>query len=820
MRFVSLAVAALVTIGLIFLFNTRQVLPAPLGRLLSPQHGIWQNAEPVDQSFSEELKFESLKGKVEVYIDEKLVPHVFAENDEDLYFVQGFLHAKFRLWQMEFQTHAAAGRLSEILGEGPGGRILEYDRNMRRLGMVYAAERSLNEMEKTPASKLIYDAYAEGVNAYISQLTESQLPIEYKLLGYYPEKWTPFKTALFLKYMSFDLAGREDDLEFTNARDNFSKSDFEKLFYYLADSLKPIVPNTPESPYPAMASIDMNPPLTADSLYFSYKKGDSLTYADTNKPNRENGSNNWAVAGSRTKSGRPILCNDPHLGLNLPSLWFEMQLSTPEFSSYGASFPGSPNIIIGFNENISWGVTNAGRDVKDYFDIEFQDEQKTAYKYNGQWMPTEKRVEILKVKGQPDKLDTVVYTNYGPVMFDDAFPAKERDTRHLSVRWKAHDPSNEGLTFYGLNRAKGYEDYLAAIKHFTCPGQNFVFASRTGDIAIWQQGQFPAKWKRQGDFIMPGTDSSFEWKGMIAQEENPHQLNPPRGYVSSANQLSADGSYPYYTGNVFPVYRGYMINRMLDSAGPVGPEEMMKMQCDNYNIRAELSRDILMSTKDSLLDDASRKYFEIYLKWDNRNDVGSEGATVYHLWWGALEKAVWEDEYDKIGLPLPWPTENVLVESLHRDSAYSFLDNVNTPGVETLEQLLASSLRAATDSLEKLSAAGKLSWEKAKDTHINHLLRVIEPFSRLHLPVGGGKGIINATGPDHGPSWRMVVHMTDGIEAYGIYPGGQSGNPGSRYYDNFVNDWAAGKYNQLWLMKKEEKGDARVKWTMTFANTK
>ncbi|ULQ54265.1 penicillin acylase family protein [Flavihumibacter fluvii] len=815
MRFLFLISAALATLVLIFLLNTREFLPAPLGKLLSPQHGIWQNAEPIDQAFNEDLNLPGLKGKVDVYFDERLVPHVFAEQEEDAYYVQGYLHAKFRLWQMEFQTHAAAGRLSELLGEGPGGRILDYDRNMRRLGMGWAAEKSVQEVEKSPESLVQYVAYADGVNAYIDQLTEGQLPIEYKLVGYYPEKWTTLKTALFLKYMSYDLAGGEDDLEFTNARNNFSKTDFDQLYYILSDSLKPVAPNSSEAPYPAVAAMDLSKPALADSIYFGFRN-DSLTRDNTHRPNPENGSNNWAVAGSKTKSGRPILCNDPHLGLNLPSLWYEMQITTPNFSAYGATFPGSPNVIIGFNENISFGFTNAGRDVKDYYEIEFQDDTKTAYRYNGQWVPADKRVEVIKIKGEPDLLDTVTYTVFGPVMYDETYRASEKEIRNLAVRWKAHDPSNDGLAFYGLNHAKNYNDYLAAIKNLTCPGQNCIFASKSGDIAIWQQGEFPAKWQRQGDFIMPGKDSSYAWKGMIPQIENPHMVNPARGYVSSANQLSADSSYPYYTGNVFPVYRGYIVNHYLDSVTQADPVFMQKMQTDNYNVKAAFARDILLRVRTTGLDESSIKYLGIFQQWDNRNEKDAEGPTVFNLWWAALEKATWQDEFDRVGVPLPWPGEYVLVESLHKDSSYPFIDNITTPNKETLEDLLTTSLKVAADSLDKLAANGKLAWAKAKDTHISHLLKVIEPFSRLHLPVGGGKGVINATTGDHGPSWRMIVHMTDNIEAYGIYPGGQSGNPGSRFYDDSVDDWAEGKYHTLWLMKKEEISDPRIKWTMHF----
>lgn len=816
MRYLPPALAALLTCGLILLFNGRLVLPAPLGALLSPQHGIWQNAEPRNADYNDDVLLPGLEGKADVYIDERLVPHVFAENENDLYYVQGYLHAKFRLWQMEFQTYAAAGRLSEVLGEGPDGRILGYDRTMRRLGMVWAAEKSMEEADRNPASKAQYEAYANGINAWIAQLSESNLPIEYKLLGYYPEQWTPLKTALFLKFMSYDLAGHEEDLEFSNARDFFNSADLETLFPFIPDSLPAIQPNTAASPYPGQPAVDLTIPPGADSVYFRHNHPDSIRFLPAQQPEKENGSNNWAVAGAKTRSGRPILCNDPHLGLNLPSLWFEMQLTTPQFSAYGATFPGSPNVIIGFNNDISFGFTNAGRDVRDYYEVEFRDETRDAYRFNNDWLPTTRRVEIIRIKGKPDLLDTVVYTNIGPVMYDENFQPTEKKVKNLAVRWKAHDASNDGAAFYGLNHAKTYAEAITAIRQLKCPGQNCLIATRSGDIGIWQQGEFPAKWRRQGDYIMPGQDSSYFWRGLIPAEENPHLENPSRGYVSSANQVSVDGSYPYYTGDMFPVYRAMAVNRMLDTAQQVTPASMMAMQTSNFNIKAAMSRDILLRTPVAALNEAGKKYFEIYRQWNDKNDPGEEGATVFSVWWDALEKKVWKDEFSQTKLPLPWPPEYVLLESLQRDSAYRFIDDISTPGKETLEDVLASSLSGITDSLDHLQVSGNLAWERAKDTRIKHLLKVIEPFNRLHVPVGGGKGIINAAAPEHGPSWRMVVEMTDGIEAYGIYPGGQSGNPGSRYYDNSIDDWAAGRYYRLWLMKESEKSDGRIRWTMHF----
>jgi penicillin amidase len=819
MRIIPFLISGIITVALIILFSMRlpvgnSSLP-PLGEFLSPQQGFWQNAEPVDETFSLDLNFPRLKDQVTVYFDERLVPHVFAKNDDDLYFVQGYLHARFRLWQMEFQTHAAAGRLSEIVGPGPNNGAINFDRNMRRLGMVYGAQRSLEAMETDPVTKAMMDAYTAGVNAYISQLSRKDLPLEYRLLDYKPEPWSNMKTALFLKYMSYDLTGAENDIEYTNLRNVLKAADFDALFPISRDSLDPIVP---KGTVFDNASVQPKMPASADSLYFTWEKNFSaVAAAPLHKPDFDNGSNNWAVDGTKTQSGRPILCNDPHLGLNLPSLWYEIQLHTPEHSVYGVSFPGSPGVIIGFNDSIAWGVTNAARDVKDYYEIQFKDESKNEYWFNGEWKPAILRFDTIKVRDAAPVYDTVAYTVFGPVQYDRSFGgARTHSNVNLAVRWKAHDPSNELKTFYLLNRATNYDAYVEAIRNFTCPAQNFVFAAKNNDIAIWQQGALPAKWRRQGDFIMPGTDSSYMWQDTIPMEENPHVVRPARGYVSSANQLPADSTYPYYLGGVYDLYRGLLINRYLRQMFNVSPQHMQQLQTENYNVLAEMILPLMLrNVMVGNLTAGEEKILEIVRNWNYRNDPQERGATIFTIWFDKLEQEIWHDELAIAKDSITMPQEATLAEALLRDSAFRFIDNVNTAGVETLPQVVTTAFRKMANMVEQLDRAGRLSWSAYKATQVTHLAR-LEPFSRLNLATGGGTHIINATKSKHGPSWRMVVHLTDETEAYGIYPGGQSGNPGSRYYDNFIDSWAAGKYNTLWVMKENEGADKRVIGTMTF----
>ena len=810
MRIVPFLVSAAATVGIVYALNRNWGSVPPLGKFMSPQQGFWQNAEPEDMDFGGNMSFPALKGKASVYFDERLVPHVFAENDEDLYFIQGYLHAKFRLFQMDLQTRAAEGRASEIAGPV----AIDYDREQRRLGMRYAAENAVMEMEKDPLSLAVYSAYTKGVNAYIESLSESELPIEYKLLNFRPEPWSNLRTALLLKMMAKMLSsGTESDFENTHARSIFSAEQFAMIYPEVDDSLRPIVPKGTLFPAPGFQPVA---PAQADSLYLNAWP-EPLQQRETDRPDPGNGSNNWVVAGSKTASGAPILANDPHLELSLPSIWYEMQLNAPGTNAYGVTLPGSPFVIIGFNDQIAWGVTNAGRDVKDYFEIRFKDDSKKEYWYNGQWTPTKLREELIHVKGSADVRDTVAYTVFGPVQFDQSFKAPDAETRNLAVRWVAHEPSNEGFTFYRLNRAKDYNEYLEAISTFQCPAQNFVFASKAGDIAIWQQGRFPARWKDQGLYIMPGQDSSFDWQGYIPQAENPHALNPERGFLESANQRPVDSTYPYFIPGGYITPRGMAIEKFLSGMSNVTVQDIQRLQNNYYNIQAEMIRPVLLKyVNQEGLSSAARDYLAVVQSWDLEAGPASRGQTIFQAWWDSLQVQIWSDDLNQISPAAAWPSAETTLEGLLRDSsAFVYIDNRLTPEVETLGQQVTKALEKATPYLQELDQEGRLEWAPYRKPTIYHLLKQnLLPFARQDLPVGGNGNIINAMKHSHGPSWRMVAQMGATTEAYGVYPGGQNGNPGSRYYDNFVDSWVKGEYFPLWVMRKSDAIDKKVRWTL------
>ena len=484
MKYVKLILSLILTIGVFYALNTKFGSIPPLGKFLAPNEGVWQNE--TDETTTGLVNISGLTDDVTIQYDEQLIPHIFAKNNNDLYRAQGYITAKHRLWQMEFQTFAAAGRLSEIIGEG----ALNYDREQRRKGMTFGAENSLEVLKKDSKSLAQLQAYSDGVNAYISELTPEEYPVEYKLLDYKPEAWSIEKTMDLLMYMTDMLCGRDSDFEYTNVLREFGKDRFDMLYPDFYDFDEPVIPTETD-----WSHIDVKQTEAPQSKL----PMDVITDV-MEKPNPHNGSNNWAVGPSKSYSGNPILASDPHLGLNLPSIWFVMQISTPEHSAMGATLPGTLGVIIGFNKDISWGVTNATRDVKDWYKIEFQDETKSKYKYNNTWKNTTVRVEDIRIRGKETYKDSVYYTHHGPVSYDHTFKG-DSEKAGYAMKWAGHIGHNFVDLFLNLNKAKNYDDYRKAIANHVAPAQNFVFASKEGDIALWVQGKFPNKWEGQGKFL-------------------------------------------------------------------------------------------------------------------------------------------------------------------------------------------------------------------------------------------------------------------------------------------------------------------------------
>jgi len=792
-RFLTFLAAATLSIAWLLLLHKPLGTAPALGRLLDPAKGFWANAEPVE-NVAAQFHMPYAGKALHITFDERLVPHITASGDEDLYLAQGYLHARYRLWQMDMQTRAAAGRLSEVAGD----KAFEFDRKQRRKGMVWAAENSLKTMEADPVTKKVLDAYTRGVNLFISQLSYKDYPLEYKLMGFEPEPWTNLKCALLLKYMADDLTGSVDDIAMSYLRDALPAPVLNDLFPEQIEGSQPVVP--PGTPF-AAASLPA-PPVPRGALFARFDtaavRKDTTSTAMRYREARGIGSNNWALGGAMTQSGAAILCNDPHLGLNLPSIWYELQLTAPGINCYGVSIPGAPGIIIGFNDSISWGVTNNYRDVKDYYEIKSNDPR--LYIFDNKEVPFNYRYEKIYIKGKETPFtDTIRFTVHGPVMYDRAFPEPSGSGKMLAVTWMAHRGTNELLSVYLYNRARNYESFVKGIRHFECPAQNFVFADRTGNIAIWGQGRFINKWKDQGRYVMRGDISATLWGDTIPMQENPHAFNPPQGYLASANQRVTDRSYPYWYNGDFTEFRSWEINSRLADTLKKDPEQMMLLQNSNLSYLSAKLYPLLLQNAPGNIPDSLAKHLYQYT---SSLEATSKVATLFQVFWHELYQNIWQDEFRNFPDKL-YPSAERTMQLLVRDTSSVYYDDVTTPQKESLQGIVQRSLKQAMDSIRQLARAGGIEWYRVKNTSVTHLAR-LPAFSYDHLATGGWGNTINAMKQNHGPSWRMIVEMgKDRIRAFGVYPGGQSGNPGSRYYASFLDHWVQGKYYELTFGKEK-----------------
>ena len=799
-----------------------------IGKFIDPVHGFWQQSPSVNEHPEGTVNLPALKAGAEVVYDSLHIPHIFASSDYDLYYLQGYTTAQDRLWQMEFQAYAAAGRISEIMGKGgEEENFLNYDRLQRRRGMVRSANLFLEKTMQNESTRTVVQAYTDGVNAYIDQLEFKDYPMEYKLLDYEPEQWSPLKTALMLKYMSAMLNLGERDLEYTNALRQLGADVFNELYPDVLPGQEPVVDRTdnwkfeavkPKKP-PVIFPQKMNQP---DSVIIQKlkelekerqeklkqkrleaakaKTAQYLPQLFLGQPEPQLGSNNWAVAPSKTKNGNAILANDPHLELNLPSIWYISHLNAPGINVMGVTVPGVPGIIIGFNDSTAWGVTNAKRDVVDWYAIEFKDRKYEQYLLDGKWEKLEKTIDTIFINGEDPLIDSIFHTKWGPIVYDNQYKPKDPH-HHYAMKWVSHLPSEELLALYKLNRANSYEDYKAAIPTFASPAQNMVFASASGDIALWVQGKFPIKWEEQGKFAMDGTKSAQDWQGFIPQEQLVHVLNPQRGFVSSANQHAVDPSYPYYAYDYNYEYdRNRRINGQLASMNNITIKDMMLLQNDNFNMSAsEHMRYWLSFIPDSILTtEAEKEAKAALLKWNFYNEASEQGAIYYELWSDELYSAVWDEFSNKSNFV--WPNRQATFHFIKQDSAFKYLDIADTKEKEGLRQLLEKTFTIAAEKAETWqndNPGVDFTWARFKDTEARHLLQ-LKPLSEVNINNGGNRHIVNATSKRHGPSWRMIVELTKkGPVAYGTYPGGQSGNVGSKYYNNLLPSWVKGKYHKM-----------------------
>ena len=782
MKALRFVLSIIIVCTLLIVLNTTIDGVPPLGKFLSPHHGFWQNAETPDIKLDKTVKLDGLSEPVLVQYDEQMIPHISASNQRDLSFVQGYVTAKDRLWQMDFYARVVFGRLSEILGT----RALDFDRLQRRIGLNTMTQNMYHEIIKDDELKTIISAYTQGVNAYIDQLNYADYPVEFKLLDYKPERWSELKSCMAYGLLSNTLSRSEADLENTNAFHLFGEELFNILYPEKPKNIDPVIPKGTQWDFQ---------PLKPD---FSVMPENQITRSTIQKPDPLNGSNNFAVSGKKSKSGNPILANEPDLQLTLPSIWHTIHLQSNTTNVMGVTVPGTPVILIGFNDSIAWGVTNSPRDQVDWYTIEFRDSTRQEYRYNDQWFKTAKKIEQIDILDAEPFYDTIINVHYGPLVYDRNFHS-ENGKLNAAMKWIAHEKSTTFKAMHKINQAHNHHEFTMALKDFTGPPQNFIFASSNDTIALHLPGKFPNKWAQQGKFLMDGSDPRQEYSSYIPFEHHLMAKNPEKGFLSSANQHPADSLYPYYTyDHNYEYYRNRRINERLSTLNKVEPDDLKELQNDNFNYRASEILPLLLDSLDTIsFREQEWKYFNTLKNWDYFSESELTAPTVYEMWWDHLYDLLW-DEFDTIQVAIDRPNTNTTIDLIKSRPNFDLWDILETPTKENAKMVINLSYQKTIDSLSSwMETKESLEWYKVKNTSINHLLR-LSPFSETGVKIGGYKNIVNAASRNHGPSWRMVVELTkDGPIPWGIYPGSQTGNPGNPRYGHMIDDWATGNYHKL-----------------------
>jgi len=789
-------------VGLIcFLSRSISSLP-PLGKFLDPFTGVFQNAGDGRLNASLTIDRQGLKAPVHIFFDDRKVPHIYAENDEDLYFAQGYVTASLRLWQMDFLAYASAGRLSEIFSTG----FLDYDRNQRRIGILQAAKESLSMMEKDTGTIRVLTAYTNGVNACIRQLNDKTLPLEYKLLDYTPEPWSNLKSVLIVEYMANMLSGYEDDLRMSRLMMALGEEKFNRLFPDFTSHISPVMDDSA-----GRSGTQVNSNKSPAYLGYLSSTGGAIPAGDYNPAF---GSNSWAVSGKKTRSGHPILCSDPHLGLSLPATWLEMQLCSGDMNVYGVSVPGTPAIVIGFNRNIAWGITNGEDDVKDWYKLKLSKDRK-QYELDGKWITMDHTVEKIRRKGQQPFFDTIYRTIHGPIVEDKSFPGRQPGLMNDAMHWELHKPSNTIAVFIGLNKARDYTGYKQAIRQFTCPIQNFTFACKDNTIAINHVGRMPVKWPGQGKFILDGSRSDHLYTRYIPLDSLPGMVDPVCNFVFSANQHPTYPGFKYYYNGYYSEIRANRIHQLLADSSDWDMEKMKAMQLDNTNAFAVAALPVLKSKMQSAhLTTAQQSLYDKLCLWRGTYDSGDELARLFELWWKGIKDSTW-DELNHLPFEARMPDDYVLLDLIRDDPGSDCFDKASTTVRENAESIILEAFTNACLRYEKMRSEGHTTWASLNKVNIQHMAR-INAFSRRGLPSPGCPQTINAISSSWGPSWRMVVELGDRPRAFGIYPGGQSGNIGSRHYDDFIDQWNKGRYYplQFFMSASEAEEHATNTWVL------
>ncbi|MEX0879112.1 MAG: penicillin acylase family protein [Thermoanaerobaculia bacterium] len=724
--------------------------------------------------------------------DSRGIPTIRARSIPDAFFGLGYVHAKDRLWQMEFQRRVGAGRLSEILGAG----ALPADRFLRTVGFHRAAESAWRSLP-APQKRLL-EAYAAGVNGFLA--ADGARPIEFLILRVAPEPWQPVDSLAWTKMMAWDLAG--------NAREEIRRARFAgAVGPEKAAELLPLAASEPTiladgewqaAPVsPAISDSRFPIPGPWSSLDRVFASLDPLGLA----AGEDLGSNSWVLAGSRTASGRPILANDPHLGLRAPSVWYLACLDAPGLRAVGATLPGVPGVIIGRNDRIAWGLTSLEPDVQDLFVETVDPQDPSRYRHRGEWRSFETRVEKIRIRGGKEEDLVVRGSVHGPIVTG-VLSGAETLGSAVALRWTGLDGGdNTAGAFFVINTARNWNEFLSGVRQLQSPPQNFVYADVEGQIGYAASGAMPIRPRANGLLPVSGSGED-DWMGTIPFETLPRVLNPARRFVATANNRVVSAAYPHSFGLTWAEpYRARRISEMIESRPRVTPADVVAMQLDRRSLQAEELLPLLLRDT-APADAASRDALEWLARWDREMAPDSVAAAIYAAWFVELAKMP-EDELE--GVPRGRTRGRFLINALREGAAWC--DDVRTPRVEPCADFQAAALQRAVAFLAERLGSDPAGWKWARLHRATFAhgvfgdVRVLKRLFSLEAGHGGDASTVDVGAYSQdgdftmtdGASYRQVIDLANPLESRFVHTTGQSGNPFSRRYRDFLPLWRAGE---------------------------
>ncbi|MDD2922267.1 MAG: penicillin acylase family protein [Anaerolineales bacterium] len=749
--------------------------------IVVPTLGYFAVVRPALPQLDGNLSASGLTASATVYRDASGIPHIVADNAHDLFFAQGFVTAQDRLWAMESQRRAAHGALSEIVGE----RGLKNDTFMRILGMTESAEADWKTLDAETQSAL--QAYADGVNEYLAQ-TGSKLPLEFKILGITPQKWTPIDSLVFGKLVSWGLSSNyQDELVVAQLASTLS---WDETLSILPDYPGPDV--IPDANLTALSN-------TATALLQAGADWQSIT--PLARPDQ--GSNAWVIGGSHTASGKPLLAGDPHQGLSMPTLWYEVGLHTSDgkYDVVGASLPGLPGVEIGHNARVAWSVTNARPDVQDLY-IETLNADGTQYQFKNEWKDITVREEVIQVKdGDPVKLK-VRSTQHGPIITD-ATPESE-DT--LALRWTGLDEGRPlAQAIIQLDQSQNWDEFRAATALWQLPGMNFVYADTEGNIGYQMSGAVPVRASNDVYGLLPvsGADGAHEWQSFVAFDELPSALNPSGDFFASANNRPAGKDYPYFLSHYFqPPYRVVLISDTIRNSKNFTAADFGALQASwHSDINLQVAKAI--ANEAAPKNDSEKAALTLLKDWDGTMSPDSKAASlseaalrhIIRLTLGLkLDSATTDSYLTLAGYPY------MFLQSLLDDPNNFWWDGKRS-------ETMSAALTAAVNELG--ADQSKWDWGDIHTFTFAHPLGSVAPlapiFNRGPYPTGGNWNTVDSGAyyPEKayamglGPAYRIISDTANWDASLSIIPSGESGQPFSPYYADQIQSWLAVKYHNL-----------------------